>query len=93
MNATFLAFESPSITPRIRTRQQVTPGSKLLCVNDANLKRSYTPGPVVQGQIYCVRERYEDDGVPGVLLVGIQGPFLAGLELGFLLSRFRWVHD
>jgi len=93
MHAQPLAFESPTIEPRIRTQQQITPGAKLLCVDDANLVRQYTPGPVVRGQIYSVRELYEEDGIRGVLLWGIVGPFRGGLECGFLLSRFRWVHD
>ena len=93
MHAQPLAFESPTIEPRIRTQKQITPGAKLLCVDDANLVRQYTPGPVVRGQIYCVRELFEEDGIRGVLLWGIVGPFRGGLECGFLLSRFRWVHD
>ena len=93
MNAQSLTFEAPAPETRIRTKQQVTPGAKLLCVDDSNLKRHYIPGPVVRGQIYCVRELYEESGIPGVLIVGIAGPIRGGLECGFLLSRFRWVHD
>ena len=93
MNAKALAFESPTTETRIRTKQQVTHGAKLLCVDDSNLQRHYLPGPVVRGQLYCVRELYEEGGIPGVLVVGIVGPFSGGLECGFLLSRFRWVHD
>lgn len=86
-------IESPTAEPRVRTSQRVTQGAKLLCVDDGKLQRHYQPGPVVKGQIYCVRELYEDGGVPGVLVVGISGPFQNGLECGFLLSRFQWVHD
>lgn len=70
------------------------PGAKLLCIDDANLRRRYVPGPPVKGRIYCAREFYLDHGVQGVLLVGIRGPLDAnGLECGFLLTRFRWVHE
>jgi hypothetical protein len=93
MNTQSLAFESPTTETRTRTQQQVSPGAKLLCVEDANLNRDYVPRPVVRGRIYCVRELYEEGGIPGVLVVGITGPFRGGLECGFLLSRFRWVHD
>lgn len=89
-----LALESPTTAPRQRVKQEVTHGAKLLCEDDRNIKRHYTPGPPVRGRIYCVRELYSEDGVPGVLLVGIVGPTnAAGLECGFVLSRFRWVHD
>ncbi len=89
-----LAIESPTAEPRRRVKQEVTHGAKLLCIDDRNIRRHYSPGPPVRGRIYCVRELYEEDGVSGVLLVGIMGPKNpAGLECGFLLSRFRWVHD
>ena len=93
MDAQSLAFESPTTEPRVRTKQEVTHGAKLLCVDDNNLKRDYTPGPVVRGHTYCVRELYTEAGIQGVLIVGIVGPSRNGLECGFLLSRFRWVHD
>jgi hypothetical protein len=87
-------LESPTAAPRQRIKQEVTHGAKLLCVDDRKIRRHYTPGPPVSGRVYCVRELYEEDAVPGVLLVGINGPKnAAGLECGFLLSRFRWVHD
>lgn len=88
------ALESPTAEPRQRIKQEVTHGSKLLCVNDRNIQRHYTPEPPIRGHVYCARELYSENGVPGVLLVGIVGPTnAAGLECGFLLSRFRWVHD
>jgi hypothetical protein len=93
MKTQHLLLESPAIDTRIRTKQLVTPGAKLLCVDDSGLQRHYDPGPVVRGKLYCMRELYEEAGTPGVLLVGIVGPFRNGLECGFLLSRFRWVHD
>ncbi len=94
MDPQSFAIEFPTSEPRERTKQEVTHGAKLICINDKNLLRNYIPGPVVEGQIYCVRELYTQGGVPGVLLVGITGPFdFNGLECGFLLSRFRWVHD
>jgi hypothetical protein len=94
MDPQSLAIEFPTTEPRERTQQEVTHGAKLICINDKNLHRNYHPGPVVEGQVYCVRELYTQGGVPGVLLVGIVGPFdFGGLECGFLLSRFRWVHD
>ena len=72
----------------------VRPGAKLLCINDRGLRRRYSPGPVVRGHVYCVREVYEDLGQTGVLVIGIAGPRnSAGLECGFFLSRFRMVHD
>lgn len=87
-------LELPTIEPHERTQQEVAHGAKLICINDKNLRRNYQPGPVVEGQTYCVRELYTQGDVPGVLLVGIVGPFdFGGLECGFLLSRFRWVHD
>jgi hypothetical protein len=65
-----------------------------LCIDASNLRRHYRPGPVVRGHVYCVREMYTDGGRPGVLLVGIKGPIGPdGLEQGFYLSRFRWVHS
>jgi len=89
-----LAIESPTAEPRRRVKQEVTHGAKLLCIDDRKIRRHYTPGPPVRGRVYCVRELYEENGVSGVLLVGIMGPKNAtGLECGFLLSRFRWVHD
>lgn len=88
------ALEGPRTATVPRTIQVVQEGAKLLCVDDRNLRRPYTPGPPVRGRIYCVRELYEEDGIQGVLLVGIAGPRNnAGLECGFLLARFRWVHD
>ncbi len=94
MSPQSLEIEFPKPESRERTRHEVTHGAKLICINDKNLHRNYSPGPVVEGQIYCVRELYTQGGVPGVLLVGIVGPFdFGGLECGFLLSRFRWIHD
>ncbi len=86
-------FEKPNVSSEERLSIQFSPGAKLLCINDSGIRRKYTPGPPVNGQIYCVRELYEAGGIPGVLLVGIVGPDeYHGLECGFLLSRFRWVH-
>ena len=83
-----------TIKPRPRKAEKVTGGAKLLCINDRNLHRTYVPGPPVEGRTYCVREVYSENGVEGVLLYGIDGPRIrGGLECGFLLSRFRWVHD
>ena len=93
MDPQSLSFESPTTEPRVRTQRHGAPGAKLLCVDDTHLTRKYTPWPVVRGQIYCVREHYTEGGEQGVLVVGITGPFRNGLECGFLLSRFRWVHD
>lgn len=76
------------------TEQKIEAGARLLCIDDAGLRRTYWPGPPVRGKIYCVREIYNEDSAPGVLLVGIRGPTNhAGLECGFLLSRFKWVHE
>ena len=67
---------------------------KVLCIDAKGLRRTYVPGPPVEGHLYCVREVYADSGHTGILLVGIRGPALASnLECGFLASRFRWVHD
>ncbi len=94
MKTMLITVERTMITPRNRTRQMVAPGAKLLCVDDANLHRPYSPGPVIRGRIYCVREHYEEGGIPGVLLVGIHGPFIrGGLECGFRLMRFVFLHD
>lgn len=93
MNTAAEALESPAAKTSPRQQKPLTAGAKLLCIDDSNLRRQYTPGPVVLGHIYCVRELYEENGIPGVLLIGITGPFRGGLECGFLLSRFRWVHD
>ena len=74
--------------------QEMSPGAKLLCIDDSNLHRTYYPGPPIKGQVYCVREIFDEYPDQGVLLVGITGPmFSDGLECGFYLSRFRWVHD
>lgn len=82
-----------TLIPEVQATPTVAPGAKLLCINDSNIHRSYTPGPPVRGHIYCVREVYDENSQPGVLLVGITGPIHNGLECGFFLSRFRWVHD
>lgn len=69
-------------------------GAKLLCVNNRGFQRRYIPGPPVRGRVYCVRDVYQNGGRTGVLLVGIIGPIQSnGLEQGFFLSRFRWVHS
>lgn len=87
------ATATPRPHNRSATRPRIGPGDKLLCVDDTNLRRTYHPGPPVKGRIYCLRELYTENGVAGVLLAGIQGPIRDdGLECGFLLSRFRWVH-
>lgn len=79
---------------RSKAAPKCASSAKLLCVDDSRIRRRYWPGPPVQGRIYCVREIYDEDTAPGVLLVGIRGPLNhAGLECGFLLSRFKWVHD
>ena len=69
-------------------------GDKVLCIDAKGLRRTYVPGPTVEGHLYCVREVYADSGQTGILLVGIRGPALpSNLECGFLARRFRWVHD
>lgn len=76
-------------------------GAKVICVNARGLRRRYRPGPPEEGQIYCVREVYQDNACScfhcrgqGILLVGVQGPaWHNGLEAGFLVHRFRWVHE
>lgn len=69
-------------------------GAKMLCVDAKGLRRTYVPGPPVEGHLYCVREVYVDNGQMGILLVGIRGPTMSSkLECGFLARRFRWVHD
>lgn len=69
-------------------------GDKVLCIDAKGLRRTYVPGPPVEGHLYCVREVYADSGQTGILLVGIRGPALpSNLECGFLARRFRWVHD
>jgi hypothetical protein len=73
--------------------QSPQPGTRLLCVDDTKLGRHYTPSAIVSGHIYSVRELYVENGVPGVLVVGISGPVLNGLECGFQLSRFRTIDD
>lgn len=81
-----------SVAPAVQ--MSLGPGAKLLCIDDRNLRRRYRPGPPVCGRIYCLRELYVNDGVPGVLLCGIRGPNdYDGLECGFRLTRFKWVHD
>lgn len=69
-------------------------GDKVLCIDARGLRRTYVPGPPVEGHLYCVREVYVDNGQTGILLVGIRGPaFGPGLECGFLACRFRWIRD
>lgn len=89
-------------TPQIRTPhkdrakpvQSWGPGDKVICIDAKGLRRTYVPGPPVEGHLYCVREVYADGGQTGILLVGIRGPaFASNLECGFLARRFRWVHD
>lgn len=93
MNTATKKAPAPSRTRAPKPEPKVTRGAKLLCIDDSNLRRHYSPGAVVRGQVYCVREVYTDGGRPGVLLVGIEGPIApGGLEQGFYLSRFRWVH-
>ena len=76
------------------TARAVSPGDKVLCMDAKWLRRTYVPGPPVEGHLYCVREVYVDNGQPGLLLVGIHGPAMSSkLECGFLARRFRWVHD
>ena len=71
-----------------------SPGDKVVCIDAKGLRRTYVPGPPVEGHLYCVREVYADSGQAGILLVGIRGPDLvSNLECGFLASRFRWIHD
>ncbi len=77
-----------------KAEEQMTRGAKLICIDDRNLQRHYTPGAPIRGHIYCLRQLYTDGGRRGVLLVGITGPLQPnGLEQGFYLSRFRWMHD
>ena len=72
----------------------LSPGDKVICIDAEGLRRTYVPGPLVEGHLYCVREVYADGGQTGILLVGFRCPALAlNLECGFLASRFRWVHD
>ena len=72
----------------------ISPGDKVLCMDAKGLRRTYVPGPPVEGHLYCVREVYVDNGQTGLLLVGIHGPAMSSkLECGFLARRFRWVHD
>ena len=69
-------------------------GDKVICIDAKGLRRTYVPGPPMEGHLYCVREVYADSGQAGILLVGIRGPALvSNLECGFLASRFRWIHD
>lgn len=75
-------------------KESPTHGAKLLCIDDSNIRRNYSPGPPVRGRLYCAREIYTDGGRPGVLLVGIHGPLgHDGLEQGFFLSRFHVVRS
>ncbi len=84
----------PHAKNQTRARLSPGPGAKLLCVDDVGLKRRYTPGSPVRGRVYCVREVYDLDTAPGVLLAGIRGPINPlGLECGFLLARFIWLHE
>ena len=72
----------------------LAPGDKVVCIDANGLRRTYVPGPPVEGHLYCVREVYFDSGQTGILLVGIRGPALSSnLECGFLARRFRWIHD
>ena len=74
--------------------KELSPGDKVICIDAKGLRRTYVPGPPVEGHLYCVRETYIDQGQVGLLLVGIRGPAFGGnLECGFLARRFRWVHD
>jgi hypothetical protein len=94
MTASVMAdAQTPIRRPLRKAKPKVTRGAKLLCINDRDLRRPYRPRPPVRGHVYCVREVYTDGGRPGVLLLGIVGPIGPdGLEQGFYLSRFRWLH-
>ena len=87
-------------SPRVSRNHREKPasawgaGDKVLCIDAKGLRRTYVPGPPVEGHLYCPLEVYADGGQTGILLVGIRGPALASnLECGFLASRFRWIHD
>ena len=91
-----LAMPRSGVIPKRREKLASTwrSGDKVLCIDAKELRRTYVPGPPVEGHLYCVREVYADGGQTGILLVGIRGPALASnLECGFLASRFRWIHD
>ena len=91
-----LAMPRPQAPHKPREKPASTwgAGDKVLCIDAKGLRRTYVPGPPVEGHLYCVREVYADGGRTGILLVGIRGPALASnLECGFLARRFRWVHD
>ena len=91
-----LEMPGPGVIPKRREMPASTWGSgdKVICIVAKGLRRTYVPGPPVEGHLYCVREVYADSGQTGILLVGIRGPALASnLECGFLASRFRWIHD
>jgi hypothetical protein len=79
---------------RVESEPHYHHGAKLVCIDDQNIHRHYIPGPPAKGRIYSVREHYQEAGIHGVLLFGIQGPKNeCGLECGFLLSQFKWIHD
>lgn len=87
-------------SPRVSPKHWENPasawgsGAKVLCIDAKGLRRSYVPGPAVEGHLYGVREAYADGGQTGILLVGIRGPTLAwNLECGFLARRFRLIHE
>ena len=91
-----LAMPRPGVIPKRREKPASAwgMGDKVICIDAKGLRRTYVPGPPVEGHLYCVREVYADGGQPGILLVGIRGPALASnLECGFLARRFRWVHE
>ena len=91
-----LAMPRPEVFPK-RLEKPTSAwrsSDKVLCIDATGLRRTYVPGPPVEGHLYCVREVYADSGQAGILLVGIRGPALvSNLECGFLASRFRWIHD
>lgn len=87
--------EQPSVGHYVHEApRELSPGDKVICIDAKGLRRTYVPGPPVEGHLYCVREVYVDNGQTGILLVGIHGPAMSSkLECGFLARRFRWIHD
>ena len=59
-----LAMPRPGVIPMRREKPASAWGSgdKVICIDAKGLRRTYVPGPLVEGHLYCVREVYADRG-------------------------------